>query len=92
MKSAGWSCVPCSYASPHLVVRLDLQSALLYDSLLVVAYGIMAMDYSPGLDSKEQVLCKQEKVRHRNVLKSPFSNIFIFEGLGVRVLTLQLYE
>ena len=42
--------------------RLDLQSALLYDCLLVVAYGVMAMDYSQGLDSRDRVSCAQEKV------------------------------
>merc|ERR1719233_2296511 len=41
--------------------RLGLRTALLYDSLLVVAHGIMAMDFSYGLDSKDHVSCKEEQ-------------------------------
>ena len=45
-------------------LRLDMQSALLYDSLLVIAYGIMAMDNSHNLDTEDKVNCRMEKVRN----------------------------
>ena len=46
------------------VLRLDMQSALLYDSLLVIAYGIMAMDNSHNMDTENKVNCRMEKVRN----------------------------
>jgi hypothetical protein len=60
-----YSCLP---PSNPVYIRLDLQSALLYDCLLVVAYGIMAMDYSQGLDTRNRVSCAQEKVIKTQVL------------------------
>ena len=63
--SPQYKCIITCSCWPHSTpvnARLNLQSALLYDCLLVVAYGVMAMDYSQGLNTRDRVSCAQEKV------------------------------
>jgi len=41
--------------------RLDLQSALMYDSLMVFSYGVMEMNFREALDGAHTVSCSEEQ-------------------------------
>ena len=47
----------------HLhVLRLDLQSALMFDSLLTFAQGVTKMDFKTVFHEQSNVSCKNEQV------------------------------